>query len=302
MSAAVLALVMTLANQLQPLGPGDHLRVLDVDKLARTYWVHVPKNYDAAKRMPLVLALHGATMSAKTMEILTGLSKKADDAGFIVVYPNGTGPTPFLHTWNSGGFASYLSTAKPDDVHFVAKVLDDLEEVLNVDTKRVFATGMSNGAMMCYRLASEMSDRVAAIAPVSGTIAIDKYEPKRRVPVLHIHGTVDNLVPYDGPTSSIAVIIQFHSVADTITTCVKINGSAAEPKITEVPTTKDKCKCKRLVYEAGADGAEVILYVVDGGGHTWPGRPFGGGLLGRYTMNFQANDVIWEFFRRHPLP
>ena len=248
-----------------------------------------------------MLALHGATMSAKTMETLTGLSKKADDAGFIVVYPNGTGPTPFLHTWNSGGFASYLSTTKPDDVRFIAKVLDDIEDVLNIDTKRVFATGMSNGAMMCYRLASEMSDRIAAIAPVSGTIAIDKYEPKRRVPVLHIHGTVRQLGPDDGPTSSIEVIMHFQSVADTIAICVKTNGSTADDKITQL-TIKDKCKCTRMVYEAGAVGTEVILYVVDGGGHTWPGRPFGGGLLGRYTMNFQANDVIWEFFRRHPLP
>ncbi len=302
MTVAAVALMLMLADLGQPLGPGDHLRVLDVDKLARTYWVHVPPQYNAAKPTPVVLALHGATMSAKTMEILSGLSKKADEAGFIVVYPNGTGPTPFLLTWNSGGFASYLSTAKPDDVRFIGKVLDDVEEAVNVDTKRVYATGMSNGAMMCYRLASQMSDRIAAIATVSGTIATDKYAPKRPVPVLHIHGTADNLVPYDGPTSSISVIMHFHSVPETIATCVKVNGCAAEPKVTELPAPKDQCLCKRMVYEAGAHGTEVIFYIIDGGGHTWPGRPFGGGLLGRYTMNFQANDVIWEFFRRHPLP
>ena len=302
MSAAVLALLTLLARPAPPLEPGDHVRTLEVDKLTRSYRVHVPSTYKPGKPMPVVLALHGATMTAKAMEVLTGLDKKADEAGFIVVYPTGTGPTPFLLTWNSGGFAPYLSTNKPNDVRFIAKVLDDVEDVLSVDTKRVFATGISNGAMMCYRLANEMSDRIAAIAPVSGTIAIDKYQPKRRVPVLHIHGTADNLVPYDGPTKSIELVMEFQSVADTIATCVKVNGAAEEAKVFELPTTRDNCKCKRLVYEAGAGGAEVVLYVVGSGGHTWPGRPFGGGFLGRYTMNFQADDVIWEFFRRHPLP
>lgn len=302
MSAAALALLTILARPAQPLGPGDHLRTLEVDKLTRSYRVHVPPQYDSARPMPLVLALHGATMTAKAMEVLTGLDKKADEAGFIVVYPTGTGPTPFLLTWNSGGFASYLSTNKPNDVRFIAKVLDDAEDVLTVDKKRVFATGISNGAMMCYRLADEMSERIAAIAPVSGTIAIEKYAPKRRVPVLHIHGTADNLVPYDGPTKSIELVMQFQPVAETIATCVKVNGSSAKAKISELPTIRDNCTCKRLVYSAGAHGAEVVLYIIGGGGHTWPGRPFGGGLLGRYTMNFQADDVIWDFFRRHPLP
>jgi polyhydroxybutyrate depolymerase len=300
MSAFVFSVLVVVVAQSEPLGPGDHLRSLEVDKQKRTFWVHVPAKYEAMKETPVVLALHGATMSAKLMESFSALTKKADEAGFIVVYPNGTGPNPFLLTWNYGGFGPLLAHGKPNDVTFIARVLDDLEAVLNVDKKRVFATGMSNGAMMCYRLAAELSDRIAAIAPVSGTLAIDKYQPKYPVPVLHIHGTADSLVPFEGASPKIATFMQFRSVEDTIATCVKCNGSLAEPRITELPSPNDQYKITRTVYEAGHDGAEVILYVVEGGGHTWPGRPIGGGILGAYTMNLEANDVIWEFFRRHP--
>ncbi len=279
--------------------PRDHLRSLEIDKQNRTYRVHVPPVVDANKKMPVVLALHGATMTAKSMENFTGLNSKADEAGFIVVYPNGTGPSSFLYTWNSGGFSAYFAQSKPNDVEFIAKVLDDVEANFPVDKKRIYATGMSNGAMMCYRLAAEMSERLAAIAPVSGTMAIDKYEPKRPVPVLHIHGTVDSLVPFEGSSPKISALMQFRSVEDTVAMCVKCNGAATEPKITRLPTPRDQFKITRKEYEARKQLAEVILYVVEGGGHTWPGRPFGGGLLGSYTLNMNANDVIWEFFQRH---
>jgi polyhydroxybutyrate depolymerase len=281
------------------LGPGDHLRTLEVDKQKRTYWVHVPPTYDTRKKTPVVLALHGATMSAKVMEDFSGLNQKADDARFIVVYPNGTGPSPFLLTWNSGGFTPFFALSKPNDVAFIAKVLDDLEGILNVDKSRVYATGISNGAMMCYRLAAELSERIAAIAPVSGTMAIEKYEPKYRVPVLHIHGTADMLVPFDGSSPKIAAFMKFPSVEDTIAVCVQRNGCCIIPKTTTLPMPKDRFKVTRKTYEAAQDSAEVILYVVEGGGHTWPGRPFSGALLGAYTMNMDANDVIWDFFRRH---
>src|SRR5207237_880001 len=136
-------------------------------------------------------------------------------------------------------------------------------------------------------------------APVSGTIATPKYEPKAPVPVLHIHGTVDSLVPFEGPGPKVAAFMRFLSVEDTIACCVKCNGCAAEPKITHLPTPKDEFQITRKAYDAGPGGAEVVLYVIEGGGHTWPGRPFAGGILGAVTMNMQANDVIWEFFRRH---
>jgi polyhydroxybutyrate depolymerase len=299
MTALMTALLALVAAEPETIGPGNHLRYLEVDRQKRSYWVHVPPSYDSTKATPVVLALHGATMSAKGMEALTGLSKKADQAGFIVVYPNGAG-SPFLQTWNCGGFNQLISQSRPNDVKFIAKLLDELEENLTIDKNRVYATGLSNGAMMCYRLAAELSERIAAIAPVSGTIALEEYEPAQAVPVLHIHGTVDNLVPFEGAGATVANFLRFRSVEDSIAACVRCNGCATCPKIAELPTTKDRFKVTRSVYEAGKDGAEVVLYVVEGGGHTWPGRPFGGGILGACTMNLDANDVIWDFFCRHP--
>ncbi len=112
------------------------------------------------------------------------LNEKADRSGFVVVYPNGTGASSFFLYWDAGGVRGRIS----DDVGYMAKLLDDLATVVNVDPRRVYATGMSNGAMMCYRLASELSDRIAAIAPVAGTMAIEPCRPRRPVSVLHFHG------------------------------------------------------------------------------------------------------------------
>src|SRR5438477_7072915 len=119
MSACAFTLMALALVQPMPLVPGNHHRTLEVDKHKRDYWVHVPAKYDPKKPTPVVLALHGATMTAKVMENFCGLDKRADQAGFIVVYPNGTGPN-LLQTWNSGGFASLFAKSKPDDVAFIA--------------------------------------------------------------------------------------------------------------------------------------------------------------------------------------
>jgi polyhydroxybutyrate depolymerase len=298
MGVLIFAILAFVGDQPLQFGPGDYQCTLEVEKQKRNYWVHVPPKYDRAVHMPVVIALHGATMSAKDMEGFSGLNKKADAAGFIVVYPSGTGPSSRLLTWNSG-FAPLVAAGKPNDVRFISRVLDDLETCLTIDKERIYATGMSNGAMMCYRLAAELSERIAAIAPVAGTMPVPKYEPKFPVPVLHIHGTADMLVPFEGSSSRISAFMQFRSVADTIDTCVTCNGCSGEPKITDLPPVKDRFKVTRKAFAGGKDGAEVILYVVQDGGHTWPGRPVGGSILGPYTMNLNANDVIWEFFSRH---
>ena len=159
------------------------------------YSVHIPPSYDSGRPTPVVLVFHSAMMNGDLMARLCGLSEKADRSGFVVVYANGTGSTPLFLYWDAGGVRGRVS----DDVGYVAKLLDDLATVVNVDPKRVFATGMSNGAMMCYRLAAELSDRIAAIAAVAGTMAIEDCRPRRPVPVLHFHGTKDGLVLFGGP-------------------------------------------------------------------------------------------------------
>jgi polyhydroxybutyrate depolymerase len=196
--------------------------------------------------------------------------------------------------WNAGSFGS-----KADDVAFIGKVLDDLGTVASVDKKRTYACGMSNGAMMCYRLAAEMSDRIAAIAPVAGTIALEESKPKRPVPVLHFHGTKDTLVPFEGPKGKMT---QFKSVDDSIKTWVKLNGCEEKPKATqELSKAGEEPKVTRKTYGAGKDGPEVVLVVIEGGGHTWPGQNARVPFMGKSAMNISANDLIWEFFKKHPM-
>ena len=157
---------IALAEQ-RPLKPGDHTRKLQVDGRTRSYIIHVPPKLDPKKPTPVVLAFHGAATNASIMALSTGLSEKADEAGFIVVYPNGTGKGDVLLVWNAGGWHGPKAEKEVDDVKFVRELLDDLPKVVNVDPKRIYATGISNGGMMSYRLAAEMSNRIAAIAPVS---------------------------------------------------------------------------------------------------------------------------------------
>ncbi len=280
------------------LGPGDHEQRLLVDDEVRTYRVHVPEKYDPGRPAPVVLALHGATMTGELMAGFCGLNDKSDEAGFIVVYPDGTGKKPFLF-WNAGGDWEGVGR-RPDDVAFIGKLLDDLATQVNVDPKRVYACGMSNGAMMCYRLAAEMSDRIAAIAPVAGTVAVEESEPKRPVPVIHFHGTNDKMVPFTTAAGRARPSFRGMSVADSIQTWLKFDGCHDDSKATDVLSKPDdELKVTRTRYGPGQDGAEVVLVIVEGGGHTWPGRK--PRFRGKSAMNVSANDLIWEFFEKHPL-
>lgn len=286
--------------ELEKLGPGDHSRTLEIDGLKRSYLVHVPPKYDPSKPSPVVLVFHGAGMNGLLMQGFSGLNGKADDAGFVAVYPNGTGAGPFL-TFNSGGVEWGLLSKQPDDVAFVRQLLDDLATVVNVDAKRIFATGMSNGGMMCYRLAAELSERIAAIAPVAGTMAVTESKPKRPVSVLHFHGTEDRLVPYGGPDQRVPKFLTFKSVEDTVAAWVKLNGCHQTPLVEELPdTVDDGTKVTRKTYRSDA-GPEVVLVTIIGGGHTWPGRKLPFELIGRSTLDIAATDMIWDFFVRHPL-
>jgi polyhydroxybutyrate depolymerase len=303
MNILSMSLLSMLAVAGSKLGPGDHERLLEIGALHRSYVVHVPPHYDPKIPIPVVLALHGAETNGRMMASYSGLTKKADEASFAVAYPNGTGADGFLLTWNSGGSRRTGETSTADDVDYLRKVLDDLRTCLAVDAKRVYATGMSNGGMMCYRLASELSDRIAAIAPVAGTIAIDNYRPKRPVPVIHFHGTADRLVPFSGPQNdSPTKVFGFKSVPDTMRILVQCNACVSDPQTTELPDkAHDGTRVTRKVYAAKEGGAEVVLYTIDGGGHTWPGHQPPIRFLGKSTEQISANDLIWEFFQKHPM-
>ncbi|HEV3261867.1 MAG TPA: PHB depolymerase family esterase [Gemmataceae bacterium] len=277
-------------------------RSLAVGGRQRTYHVHVPRQYDPQTPAPVVLALHGATMTGPLMAWFSGLNQKADEAGFLAVYPNGTG-SGFSYTWNGGNCCGSAVRDNVDDVGFIRTVLDDLGQVYRVDPSRVFATGMSNGAVMAHRLASELSDRIAAIGPVAGPMGTETCDPRRPVPVIHFHGTDDQFAPFKGGKGEKSLFgTNFYSVERTIRAWVKANGCQEEPIVEELPdTAKDGTKVTRKTYGSGKDGAEVVLVVIEGGGHTWPGRQPGFELLGKATKNVSANDLMWEFFEKHPM-
>ena len=289
------------AGQPQRLGPGDHERKLTIDGRARSYLVHVPPGYDPQRAMPVVLILHGAMTNGLITVAFTGMNAKADTAGFIAVYPNGTGKRePFLF-WNAGGLPPGVAPRLPDDVAFIRAALDDLATVVHVDPLRIHATGISNGAMMCYKLAAELADRIASIAPVAGTMIFPDPKPARPVAVLHFHGTDDKLVPFAGQKMRGPRGAGMQSVEETVHAWCAIDGCPTEPIVTAEPdTAADGTTVTRKTYGPGKDGTEVVLYEITGGGHTWPGQKTPVGFLGRTTLDISANDLIWEFFQKHP--
>ncbi|MGQ0636260.1 MAG: extracellular catalytic domain type 1 short-chain-length polyhydroxyalkanoate depolymerase [Planctomycetaceae bacterium] len=302
---AILLVLSALLTQCQPLGPGDHTVQLSVDERPRSYRVHVPPQYDARRPLPVVLVYHGSTMNARMMAGLTGLNDKADEAEFIAVYLNGTGAHKQFLTFNGGeDLAPAPPGGRPDDVKFTAQLLDDLAMRANVDAKRVYATGISCGGMMCYRLAVELPGRIAAIASVAGPMPVELSNPGRPMPVLHFHGTADQVVPFGGPDETIPETVQFRSVAETMRLWARTNGCASEPESTDLPDlARDGTTVRRLTWGAGRENAQVVLYAIEGGGHTWPGTDsLLNRVLGRTTRDISANDILWEFFSQYALP
>ncbi len=282
---------------------GDSSSALSVGGQSRTYDLHVPPAYDGKAPLPLVLALHGGGGTGKGMPGLTHLSALADRKGFIVVYPDG-----IQRRWADGRGTTVADRNGIDDVGFLAALVAKLASELAVDPHRVYATGISNGGFMSQRLACELSGTIAAVAVVAATMGealAARCEPTRPVPLLLIHGTKDPLVPWDGGQVTIGAGGRILSVAATIQKWVTLNGCAPTATVTldpEDPTTGTRIR--REVYGQCKDGAEVILFAVDGGGHTWPGGPqyLPERFIGKTNRTLDASEAIWEFFRRHPKP
>lgn len=291
-----------------PLTAGEHVRTVRVGDLQRRYRVHVPERYDATKPTPVVVVFHGGGGNPESMVRLSGMNTKSDEVGFLAVYPYGSGVDPERGlSFHGGDCCGYAMVRNIDDVGFTRALLDDLAAVANVDADRVFATGLSNGAIMAYRVAAELADRIAAIAPVGGPLMLDACRPSRPVPVLHFHGTADEFAPFQGGFGKGVAggkgVTDFRSVDATIRAWVTANGCRAEPVITALPDlVDDGMKCTQKTWSGGREGSEVVLIEITGGGHTWPGMPPIVAMLGPATMDVAANDLMWEFFVRHPRP
>lgn len=274
--------------------PGDTTRSIFYEGIERTYILHIPVGYDATQPVPLVLAFHGIGLNAEEMIRISGFSKQADISGFVVVYPNGTGEK---QSWNGGHCCGEAARDNVDDVGFVRALIAELSSLINIDPGRIYVTGFSNGAIMAYRLACELSDRIAAIGPVGATQALEDMQacrPGRAVPVIHFHGTNDRLNPYEGGRTPGGV--QFTSVDEAIRYWAERDGCPAEAQRTESPTIIHD------VYAPCAQSTRVELYTIVNGEHAWPGGEAVSPQIGEPTMEISAAELIWEFFTGHPLP
>lgn len=285
-------------------GHGDFTGEIVVGGLTRTYHVHLPQSYDKTQPAPLVLPFHGGTGRGERMPQLTGFNEVSDRGGFIVVYPEGVD-----RHWNDG--RDTVPNAV-DDVAFVSALIDRLNETLSIDRKRVYATGISNGGFFAERLACELSNKIAATASVAATLP-ENYScrPSRPVSVLLIHGTDDPFVPYTGGqvkgrgTSRGGYGGRALSVADTVkywTDHDKCPPSAVTTRL-EDRDVRDGTTVRRDIYVQCRGGTEVVLYTVNGGGHTWPGglQYAPEAFIGKTNRDINASQVIWDFFKKHSL-
>lgn len=291
------------------LSSGDHTVALRHEGRARAYIVHVPPQQRSA--LPVVVAFHGGGGEARGFQEYAGLDAVADREGFAVVYPYGSGVLPRrLLTWNAGGCCGWAMNNAVDDVAFSIAVLDDLAGRLDIDARRVFVTGHSNGAMMAYRLAAERDDRVAAVAAVAGAMNLDTFGPARPVAILHIHSLDDPRAPYNGgpgpPFPGTNVRSMHRPVEEGLARWRARNGCPdtsreVEARRGRAGTVNAGQTATLLVWEPCATAATVALWKLSGVGHGWPGSEDIGlreEIIGPPTTLLDAAEVAWRFFER----
>jgi len=275
----------------------------------RHYIVHVPPGVQAGAKVPVVFALHGGGGSASTTDDLMKLTPVSDKEGFIVVFPDGVG-----HGWNDGRPDAGTDAVdnKVDDVGFLRALVDEVSRVLPVDRQRVYATGISNGAMMSGWLACNAADVFAAVALVAGTgpAALGSLcRPSRPVSVLAFNGTEDPLVKYNGGT--VPNLLPWRNNGRTIAVAglrgfwVANDRCQGQPTTQQLPDldTGDGSRVTVETWDRCAAGSSITFYRIDGGGHTWPGgrQYLPERLVGHTNRDLNASEVIWRFFAEHTL-
>jgi polyhydroxybutyrate depolymerase len=296
----------TVPSESYPGAVGDFSKTLVVSGVSRNYLLHVPASYRSTTPSAVVLLLHGGTGSATTVGTITGgFSGLSERSNFIAVYPDSVSGR-----WDDGRETTPTPT---NDVAFVAALLDALATEYNVDARRIYATGISNGGMMTLRLACELSGRFAAVATVAANMPAalaPGCNPSRPVPLALFSGTQDPLMPYAGGSiqtlSGIGSGGTVLSVPETVDFWVRKNAVTGLTQNTALPDTDatDGTTTDLLGYGGATSGGEVALYRVNGGGHTWPGgtQYLPAALVGKVSKDFSANEALWAFFARHAKP
>jgi polyhydroxybutyrate depolymerase len=292
------------------LKPGDHRFSIAHQSMQRNYLLRIPPQAASGKPLPLVLNFHGAGGNAENQKWYSKMDAAADRDGYIAVYPNGTGGIGgrFL-TWNAGNCCGPAAALRTDDVGFALLVLEDVARRTPVDQSRIYATGLSNGSMMAYRLAAQASERIAAVAGVAGTMTLSDFSPRLAVPVMHIHSIDDQRALFDGglgPAFAMGDTRVMHASVDSmLNKWLDHNACSRQREISGpvrgIPGSPDAAHvAKRFAWRACRDGAEVALWKLEGPGHVWPGgqRDFLPRLLGTSSGVIDANTEIWNFFRR----
>lgn len=295
------------------LAPGDHRVTLQHGGRQRSYIVHAPPAAREGRPLPVVLNFHGGGGNAESQQKYSRMDLLADAEDFLVVYPDGTGRMAGkLLTWNAGTCCAYSVTNNVDDVGFTLALLADLEARQPVDRRRVYATGLSNGAMMAWRLAVDASDRIAAIAPVAGAKVLKVGRPARPVSVMHFHSVDDPRALYGGglgPPFPMTTSQVFHSAVEpTIREWAAAVGCPPGARATallkgEAGSKEAGHTATRYVWAPCREGVEVVLWKFTGTGHVWPGglQDYFPRLLGPATALVDANLEMWRFFQRFTL-
>jgi len=272
---------------------------ISVDGQNREYIQFLPEGWSEATNMPIIFVLHGGTGTPEEMLRYVDYRDLSTQKKFILIYPKG-----IEKNWNDGR-PTGANELGIDDVNFVKRLIYKLVANYSVNEGAVFVTGISNGAFMASRLACELGDKIKAFASVAGTIEstiiASNCNPNVAVSALYIHGTLDEFVPIEGGEMSSGAGGFILSHWEAIAKFNDINNSSTSPIITNLPDiTNDGTTIIKTRYNNLVNGSEVISYVIENGGHTWPGAADGFDFfLGNTSQDMNAKQVIWDFFERH---
>lgn len=283
---------------------GDYRQSIVVDKMERTYILHIPVGFVTQKSYPLLLGFHGGGGSGEKFSRQTNFNAYADKEGFIAAYPDG-----IEHNWNDGRGTTDSEKLGIDDVKFVRALIEHLKGSLPIDAKRIYATGVSNGGIFSQRLACEMPDVFAAIGSDVGSIATNiapKCNPSKPISVVAIQGTADPFIPINGGDTKhkefgIGDGGLVESAENTMNLWASKNSCSAARKERLPVLVDDGTSVDKTTYSGCRDNAEVVYYIVNGMGHGWP--PKKGQVTqisGPASGNIYATKVFWEFFKKHP--